>query len=255
MEFEFSLIHALLFNGLILGILFIATLSRGTFGFGDGLIAVPFMVMFLGARAAAPLMAMVGGSMAVVMFLKDLKTVDWSATWRLVLGALFGIPVGIYFLQEVPEAIAAGALGILLLLFSIYSLSGFAPPKLKSDRVGYLFGFFGGCLAGAWNTAGPPIVLFGTLKRWPPARFRVTLQGFFVPINLALIASHFAAGNLTSTVLGVYFAAIPLGILALYIGKQLNGLIPPEKFSKVLYTLLFVLGTILVTRSGFAYLA
>lgn len=245
MEFELTAI-----NGLVLGILFIAALCRGTFGFGDGLIAVPFLVMFLGAKLAAPLMALIGSTVAVMMFLMDLKKVDWSATWRLVLGAFFGIPAGIYFLKNVPEAIASGGLGLILLSFSIYCLSGVELREMKSDWPSYLFGFFGGALGGAWNTAGPPIVLYGTLKRWPPDRFRVTLQGFFVPTNIAIVVSHFLASNVTPSVLGFYVAALPLGVVALIIGKKLNGLIPPEKFSRVLHILLLILGLSLLVKAG-----
>ena len=41
------------------------------------------------------------------------------------------------------------------------------------------FGFFAGILGGAYNTNGPPVVIYGSLRKWSPATFRATLQGYF----------------------------------------------------------------------------
>jgi uncharacterized protein len=244
LEFEFSSI-----NAIVLGILFIAMLARGTFGFADGLISVPFLVMLLGTKVAVPIVALIGATISLVIFFSDLKKVDWAATWRLVVSAFVGIPLGIHFLQSVPEYVAAGLLGLILLIFAIYSLSGYKVGQMTSDRPSYIFGFIAGCLAGAWNTAGPPIVLYGTLKGWPPDRFRATLQGYFVPTNCALVVGHFVAGNVTPKVAGIYVACLPLGVIALVLGTKLNGLIPAEKFAHVLHILLLILGIILVSKA------
>jgi hypothetical protein len=30
---------------------------------------------------------------------------------------------------------------------------------------------------------GPPLVIYGALRRWTPERFRATLQGYFLPAS------------------------------------------------------------------------
>jgi len=41
---------------------------------------------------------------------------------------------------------------------------------------------------------GPPLVVYGTLRRWPPDQFRATLQSYFLPASLAGLGGYWLAG-------------------------------------------------------------
>ena len=43
----------------VLSVVFLAALVRSTFGFGDALIAMPFLVVLVGLKTATPLMALI----------------------------------------------------------------------------------------------------------------------------------------------------------------------------------------------------
>ena len=69
-----------------------------------------------------------------------------------------------------------------------------------SRRWAYPAGFIAGCLGGAYNTAGPPVIVYGSLRQWPKEEFRAVLQAFFFVNAVFTVASHTIARHLTTTV-------------------------------------------------------
>ncbi len=234
---------------IILSIVFIAALTRSTFGFGDALIAMPLLALFIDIKIATPLMALIAFFIAISILIKNWKNIEFKSAWRLIVSSLVGIPIGIWYLDDINENIIKLTLGIIVLLFAAYNL---AKPKLyylKSEKYAWIFGFIAGILGGAYNTNGPPIVIYSSLKKWNPQNFRATLQGYFFTTGILLVISHGIAGNYTNEVL-VYFAyCLPVTLVAVLIGARLNKKIPIIKFHKYIYMILIVLGFMLIYNS------
>lgn len=229
---------------LALSILFVSTLVRSALGFGDALVAMPLLAMLVGVKTATPVVAFAASTIALVILLGSWRDVDVRATWRLVVSSLAGIPFGLLLLKFAPEAYAKGVLGALLVAYGLYNL--FAPrlPAVESDALAYVFGFAAGVLGGAYNTNGPPVVVYGALRRWPPESFRATLQGCFVLTGLMILAGHGLAGLWTPLVLKLYLWSLPAVLLAVFLGARLNRRIPRESFSRLVYAFLVVVGVL-----------
>lgn len=234
---------------IVLLIIAAATSVRAVFGFGDALIAMPLLTLTIGLRTAAPLMALVSGTVAVIILFATWRSVHLESTWRLVVSAICGVPIGIYFLQETFERPMTAILGLVVLLFGAYNL--WTPSKivLNTDRWAFVFGFVSGILGGAYNTNGPPVVIYGTLRRWPPEQFRATLQGFFLTSGTAILVAHGAAGLWTRTVLLSYLWALPIVVVTVLIGSRFSKRFESERFRRYIYGLLLVLGLCLVIRT------
>lgn len=255
---------------LVIAILFVSTCVRSTLGFGDALLAMPLLAMAVGIRTATPLVAFVASTIALAILLGNWRRVDLQATGHLILSTLLGIPVGLYFLKSAPEHAVKAILGGLLVLFGLYSL--LAPrffqiaaanstrknfptagqpmplpgPGIARGMLAYLFGFVAGILGGAYNTNGPPIVIYGSLRRWAPDRFRATLQGYFFPTGLLILAGHGLSGLWTPQVFRLYACSLPGILLAIYLGGKLNGRIPAGRFERYVYLALVAFGVVLV---------
>lgn len=160
-------------------ILFITTFTRATLGFGDALIAMPLLTLTVGIQTATPLVAFVAITVALALLIRNRQHIDLAATWRLILASLVGIPIGLLLLKGISDAVVTAILGVLLVAFGLYKLTMPQFPPLQQRIFAYLFGFVAGILGGAYNTNGPPIVVYGTLHQWSPERFRATLQGYF----------------------------------------------------------------------------
>ncbi|MGQ4810589.1 hypothetical protein NKDENANG_04068 [Candidatus Entotheonellaceae bacterium PAL068K] len=231
-------------------ILFVSTLARATLGFGDALVAMPLLVLALGIRTAAPLVALVATTIALLIAWRHWHRVDLMATARLVLASCLGIPLGLVFVKDISASLMHAVLGGLIIAFSVYSL---AQPQfdMRQDRgrMAYVFGFLAGVLGGAYNTVGPPIVVYGHLRRWSPDRFRATLQGYFFPVYLCIVIGHGFIGLLTPYVFQLYGLSFPVVLAAICLGGRLNATIPREQFTRVLNVALIGLGLGLCLRA------
>lgn len=232
------------------GALWLSTLARVTLGFGDALIAMPLLTMVLGIQTAAPLVALIGTTSALLMMWRQWQAVELHATWRILLAAFAGIPLGLWFLRTIPEQYAQALLGVLIIGFSMYSV---AQPRfvLRRDRFGiiYVFGFVAGLLGGAYNTVGPMLAIYGHLRRWPPAQFRATLQSCFFPAYGLIAIGHGITGNLTSQVVILYSLALPAVLLAFYVGGKLNTALPHARFTRYVNLALLLIGIMLCGRA------
>src|SRR5262245_54875061 len=143
----------------VLAVIFLATLIRSAFGFGEALIAVPLLALLMPVEVAAPLAVLVSVTVALAIVLEDWHQVQFGSAWRLVRATLFGIPLGLLLLTAVPGVVVKAVLGIVVIVFSGSWLAGRPPPELPDDRLAWLFGFGAGVLGGAYGMNGPPLVV------------------------------------------------------------------------------------------------
>ncbi len=231
----------------VLGIVFFAALMRSAIGFGDALLAMPLLTLITPMQTAVPLVALLASTMAVLILFGQWRKVNVGAAWRLIVASVVGIPFGLYALIYIPERMLKIGLGVLLVLFALYEL--FMPRlKLNHPKLVYLFGFVAGIFGGATSVNGPPIVMYGALSQWPPATFRATLQGYFFPVGLFILVGHAVGGLWTLEVVGLYLWALPVVVLAVYLGGLLHTRIPSGAFDRAVYTLLLVMGIFLIIK-------
>jgi len=229
----------------ILSIIFLATFTRSALGFGDALIAMPLLALVLDMQTATPLVAFGASTIAITILLRQWRSVDIKAAWRLILSSLVGIPFGLLLLKAAPESTVKAILGVVLIGFGLYNLVKPNLPPLRSEKLAYVFGWVAGVLGGAYNTNGPPVVIYGTLQKWDPENFRATLQCYFLPTGLMILIGHGVAGLWTPTVLRLYVYSLPVIMLAIFVGGKLNKVMSGGQFNRVIYALLVVMGALL----------
>ncbi|MCP4260114.1 MAG: sulfite exporter TauE/SafE family protein, partial [Planctomycetes bacterium] len=223
------------FQTVILPIIFISTLTRSTFGFGDAVVAMPLLSMAIGLNVATPLVGLMGITASITILIKHWRDVHFKSVWSLIISTLIGIPIGILLLKGVYEDVMKLILAGVIIIFSLYNI--FKPKlfTLANDKYVFIFGLFAGILGGAYNTNGPPIVIYGTLRRWKPENFRATLQGYFLPTGSMIALGHCLGGLWTKTVLLNYFISLPIILIAIFAGGRLNCKIPKGKFDNYIY--------------------
>ena len=230
-------------------ILFAAALVRGAFGFGDALIAMPLLALIVPMTVATPVVAFLGPTIALTLLARDWRHVEFKSTMRLILSTLAGIPLGLFYLKRIDEHVMNLVLALVIVLFSLYNLVRPGLLRLKNDRTAVVFGFAAGILGAAYNTNGPPVVLYGSLRGWKPESFRATLQGYFLPTGGAILIGQGLAGLWTRHVITTYLCALPFILIAVVLGAAVGRRIPASKFSLYVYGLLLALGTVLLVRS------
>lgn len=233
----------------VLAVLFLATLIRSAFGFGEALIAVPLLALIIPIGVAAPVAVVVSVTVAGVILLQDWRDVHPGGAWRLTVSTFFGIPIGLLLLTRVSEPVVKVVLGAVIIAFAIYRLVGPRGAELKDDRLAWVFGFGAGVLGGAYGMNGPPLVAYGALRRWSPQQFRATLQGYFFPASLVGLAGYGMAGLWSPAVTRYCLASLPVVLVATALGRVLNRRIDPGRFLLYVHAGLIVVGLILLVQT------
>jgi uncharacterized membrane protein YfcA len=230
-------------------VLFFATIIASTFGFGLGLIAIPILASFTEVSIATPLSALAALTVIVLILLKKWREMNFQGVWQLILASCIGTPFGLIFLKSSQDNLLKVILAITIMLFSGYLILQPNIVHFKTDRWAWLFGAMAGFLGGAFALPAPPVLLYGIFRRWQPSSFRTTLLGFFLPSSLIVAVSHWIGGFWTSSVLILYGLSFPVILLGIVIGNYLNRIIPKQKFTKLIYGLLFLCGLILFIQT------
>ncbi len=233
----------------VLAVVGLATVIRSAFGFGEALVAVPLLALFVPVEVAAPLAVLVSVTVAGLVLIQDWHQVHTASAWRLVASTMIGIPLGVLMLTRVAEPIVKAVLAAVIIVFSGTQLGCRTRFELKDDGLVWLFGFGAGVLGGAYGMNGPPLVAYGALRRWSPDRFRATLQGYFLPASLVGMAGYWAAGLWVPAVTRYYLASLPVVLLATALGRVLNQRMDRARFLLLVHVGLLAVGSMLLVES------
>ena len=230
---------------LALTVIFVSALIRATFGFGNALIAMPLLVLLIGVKSASPLVALSGLVISSLMLIQDWREMQWKETLLLLAASLPGIPLGMALLTSVPESLVRGILGLVLIGFGLFNLMGVQLPELPSRWLSIPFGLLAGILGGAYNTNGPPIIIYAFFRGWTKDQFRASLQGFFLISGLLISAGHGLSGLWTREIFFQFLGSIPLVAVAVFLGGKIASRFSQEIFNKVIYYFLILMGGLL----------
>jgi hypothetical protein len=227
-------------------VVFFACFTQSLVGFGTAMVGMPLLVGLVGIRIASPLVAMLGLTVEVILVVRYRNKLDLRVVWKLIAAAIVGIPLGVMMLKRIDEDIVLTILGVVIVAYALYGLSKLRLPRLDGAAWPYLVGFASGVLGGAYNTSGPPVVIYGNCRRWTPSEFLGNLQSFFLAVDLVVVATHAASGNLSPDVWRAYaLALIPLAV-GLVAGSLLAGRVNQAVYGKLVLVMLIVLGLRLI---------
>ena len=233
----------------ICAILFMAALVRSTIGFGEAIIAMPLLALVVPLRVAAPLVALVAACNGIVILIREWQHVSFRSAARLIVPAVTAVPLGVLLIQHGNERVVKALLACLLLAYATWSMRRSGGFALRNDRWAPLAGFLGGLLGGAYNTSGPPVVVYGTLRRWPPEQFRATLQSYFTVGSLWVLTIHLFNGLLTQRVLTTFAICIPMFAVAHFLGWHLSRKLPAERFRLAVHVTMIAIGSLLLASA------
>jgi uncharacterized membrane protein YfcA len=234
----------------------LAGLAHSAAGFGAALVAMPILTLLFDVKTAASIVALQGLITSSTVLIQNRHGLDFREATLLILASLVGIPIGFVLSRRVDQGLVTGALGILLIAYALYTLwdnSG-APREMPDDRPvnswqgagGLAAGFLAGILGGAYNTNGPPLIVYGAIRRWPPARFKSILQSLFLSNGLVVVAVRAAGGAFTPQVLTNYLYSIPTLLVGLLLGTRFSRRWAPEQFRRLILLLILILGILLL---------
>jgi len=230
-------------------------ISKGGFGGGVGMIAVPLLSFVIPLpRAAAVLLP--------ILCVMDLFALGaWRGHFsgpdlrRLLPGALAGIGAGALAFGVFDERwlrVVVGAIAVAFCLDWILGLSrsrgrGETPPP------GVWSGLVWGSLAGFTSTlahaGGPPISVYLLPRRLHPTLYVGTTVAIFTAINYVKLVPYAWLGQLRAENLATSFVLLPLAPIGVRLGRWLHDRFDEATFYRLVYGLLLVTGLKLLSEA------
>jgi uncharacterized protein len=227
-------------------VVFLAAMLQVLSGFGFALIVMPLATLLLDLHTAAPLVALISLTVYTINLIRYRQAINIREVLHLAMASALGVPVGIWVLANVDEILVNRLLGLILIAYGAYSLLRPLASRLPSRRWVYPAGFLAGCLGGAYNTPGPPVIVYGTLRQWPKDEFRAVLQAFFFVNGLLVVTSHLVAHHVTAQVLAFYLYAAPALVLGILLGSRLDAKVDRERFRLLVTAMILIVGLALL---------
>ncbi|MFC4625828.1 sulfite exporter TauE/SafE family protein [Daeguia caeni] len=233
-------------------------LAKGGF-IGLGNLAIPLMALAISPVHAAAVL------LPILLVQDTISIISYRATWDrrnlsiLLPGAFIGVGLGYLLASHVSDAGLGFCVGLISLIFGLRRLILERAGPVAAARPGTIFGLI--CGAGAGFTSmiahagGPPFQIYVIPQRLPRDVFVGTTVIFFACVNYVKIIPYFALGQFTREHLFLSATLIPVAILSTWAGIWLVRRIDAERFYKLIYILMIVIGTKLIWDSAGSILA
>ena len=235
----------------VLVVVFVATLIRSALGFGEALFAVPLLALRLPLAVAAPLAVLISITIAAIVVAQDWQKIHMRSTGWLLSATVFGIPLGLMLLTSTHQTMVKATLALLIIAFAMYSLIGDKPPQLRDDSMPWMLGcgFAAGVLGGAYGMNGPPLAIYGAMRRWTAQQFRATLQGYFLPASILGMIGYWWKGLWIPAVTHYFLISLLAIVPAILLGKWINHRLHGESFLRYVYSGLAIIGVGLLAQA------
>jgi uncharacterized membrane protein YfcA len=173
--------------------------------------------------------------------------IRWRTIWPFIIGGALGIPAGTALLTSVDPNTIRVSIGVLLLVYSLYSLirPAFKPIR-KNVAADFGVGIANGLISGLTGLGGVAVTVWCQLRGGQKDALRAIFQPVLFVTFVMTTISFAAAGAFTLETLKLYGLALPALIAGIWSGFGLYGKLDDGAFRKVILVLLLASGVALI---------
>ncbi|MFO7602691.1 MAG: sulfite exporter TauE/SafE family protein [Gammaproteobacteria bacterium] len=217
-----------------------AYLIRGVVGFGSGLIAVPFLLLFLPLQVAVILVALLDYIASLTHGIHGRQSIAWPLLWPLLPFNIIGVLLAVYIFHQVNFDLLIKVLAVLIFLYAIYYLFNLRPRRHASRAWALPAGVLGSLVGTLFGTGGPFYVIYLQLQGVDKSVFRATFASIFLIDGCLRLGSYFLAGLISMEIVTLFLLTLPAMFLSLYLGEHLHTNISALNFQRMIGALLII---------------
>jgi len=224
-------------------------ISKGGFGGGAGMVAVPLLALAVPLpQAAAVLLPIL---CAMDLFALHAYRGQYSAVnlRRLLPAALVGIAGGGLAFGTLDDRWLRVIVGTIAVLFALQWILGVArhrgqapEPTYPGPWSGALWGGVAGFTSTMAHAGGPPVAIYLLPQRLSPTLFVGTTVIVFTVINYVKLVPYALLGQLRLENLATSLVLLPLAPLGIRLGRWLHDRVNDVLFYRLTYALLLITG-------------
>lgn len=215
-----------------------AGLARGFSGFGAALIFIPLASALVGPQLAVPLLPVVDGFTTIGMIPKAFKSADRREVATMALGAVAGIPMGIYCLAILdPDTIRWAITGVVVLLLTLL-ISGWRYDGQPKAPLTIVVGLVAGLFSGVAQIGGPPVIAYWLGGAIPAAAVRANIILLFAVTTVISLAGYLIGGLITMKIVWLAVLVAPFYGVGVWLGSRMFGLASERTFRMTCYVMI-----------------
>jgi len=226
-------------------------ISKGGFGGGLGVIAVPLMALVISPVQAAAILLPVLCAMDIVALWKFRGKWIWSELRILLPASLLGILIGTLLFGYMSASVVRLIVGVVAVSFTMHFwISTRRSGNKKLADFPQYYGIVGGTVAGftsfVAHSGGPPINMYLLRRPLDRTDFAATTVLFFAVANYVKLVPYAWLGQLDTDNLATSAALVFLAPIGVLIGAWMHARVSDRVFFAFVYLLLFIVGLKLV---------
>jgi uncharacterized membrane protein YfcA len=232
---------------LFLAATFFGGLTSGLSGFAFGLVVSGVWLHIMSPTQSALLIVLSGIVTQGAGIWRVRHAISWRAVLPYIIGGALGIPAGTALLTSVNPDTLRLVIGVLLLIYSLYSL---IRPALKPFRVGFPteigVGVANGLVSGLTGLGGVLVTIWCQIQGGQKdAQRAISQPALFATFAMTTIAFAIARAFTVET-FKLYALALPVLIAGIWSGFGLYGKLDDAAFRKIVLLLLLTSGVSLI---------
>jgi uncharacterized protein len=191
-----------------------------------------------------PLVAMLDGCASAGQGLEHRRAIVWRDLLAVAPLVITGMLGGLLFLSTLDTAALHVGLGVMLVAYALFLLSGRRPsrPQPMAMAMALPFGAAGGLVSSLIGAGGPFYVIYLQLRRHGAQQFRATIAAIFVIDGLLRVTGYLVLDMLDAWILLAAASSLPVMALALYVGGHCHDRLALDKVQRLISLLLVASG-------------
>jgi hypothetical protein len=224
---------------------------NGLTGFGTALTVLGIWLYAISPTVAATLVILCSTVSQLQTLPMVWRTIRWDYTLAFVVPGLVGVPIGTLLLPHIDPRLFKIGIGVFLVAYTSYVLARRVETKSAWGGIAAdcAVGFAGGILGGLAGLSGVLLVVWTDIRGWSKEHRRGVIQIFNIAILMLALVSHVVSGLFTHQVTVAAIVALPGTIGGAWIGGLIYRRIADRGYSRVIMTLLFISGVVLIVTS------
>lgn len=226
---------------------FITGLSKGGFGGGLGVMAVPLMTLAISPVLAAAVLLPVLISMDFAAIRGFRHNLQWRMLQQLLPGALLGITLGALTFSYMSESALKLLVATMTLLFCLNAFIKMirriqVQPRQQHFGTATFWSTLSGFASFSVHAGGPPMSFYLLPLKLDKSVYVATTIVFFTSVNLIKVVPYIGIGLFTRESLLISLCLVPFALLGVKAGVLLHNKVNETLFYRACYVLLFITG-------------
>lgn len=255
-------------------VVFFASILQAATGFGFAIMATPFLLLVFDSRESVQISIILCFFVSLLLIRKVKKDVDKGLLRRLILGSVFGVPLGVLFYKFVSFDILKVTMSFIILIVTfiliLKSLKTNPKPELTIEdsrvkallnkdttvlgrdylkKTQFFVGFCAGLLTTSIGIPGIPLILYYNATKTKKETARSTAIAFFLFVSIISMATQLLTVRTNLNIVASSLILVPIAAVGIFLGNILFDKINQITFQWIIYGVLLFTGLYMLVNS------